>query len=111
MWGLMNTPELPLASWARRLVPSAIQDMLQNITKPGVFSLALGAGLYLAATSPFFRAGAPQVSGNARIPAEEIGAVVSPTRGTKPTTAFTNNGEPGGQSTGVDSQREDLMMG
>ncbi|WP_164019498.1 PLP-dependent aminotransferase family protein [Pyxidicoccus trucidator] len=38
----MNTSELPLAPWARRLAPSAIQDMLQNITKPGVFSLALG---------------------------------------------------------------------
>lgn len=38
----MSANELPLASWARRLEPSAIQDMLQNITKPGVLSLALG---------------------------------------------------------------------
>jgi 2-aminoadipate transaminase len=38
----MNTPALLLAPWARRLAPSAIQDMLQKITRPGVFSLALG---------------------------------------------------------------------
>lgn len=38
----MNPMELPLASWARQLQPSAIQDMLQNITKPGILSLALG---------------------------------------------------------------------
>jgi 2-aminoadipate transaminase len=38
----MSANELPLASWARRLEPSAIQDMLQNITRPGVLSLALG---------------------------------------------------------------------
>lgn len=38
----MSPMELPLASWARQLQPSAIQDMLQNITKPGILSLALG---------------------------------------------------------------------
>jgi 2-aminoadipate transaminase len=39
---MMTPMELPLASWARQLQPSAIQDMLQNITKPGILSLALG---------------------------------------------------------------------
>jgi len=39
-------------------------------------SLLLGAGLYLAGTSPAFRAAPPQVIGNQRIPAEELGAVL-----------------------------------
>ena len=34
--------ELPLAGWARELQPSAIQDALQRILRPGVLSLALG---------------------------------------------------------------------
>ncbi|AKF81918.1 aminotransferase [Myxococcus fulvus 124B02] len=37
-----SVAELPVASWARGLGPSAIQDMLQKITRPGVYSLALG---------------------------------------------------------------------
>jgi 2-aminoadipate transaminase len=69
MRGLMNTPELPLASWARRLVPSAIQDMLQNITKPGVFSLALG----LPAAELFPTEGMAQAA--ARVLAEQGGAL------------------------------------
>ncbi len=36
---------------------------------------------------------------------------VSSFRGTKPTTAFTNFGESGGQSTGVVCQKEDLRIG
>ena len=36
---------------------------------------------------------------------------VSSARGTKPTTAFTNIGEPGGQSTGDVCQSEDLRIG
>ena len=39
-------------------------------------SLLLGAGLYLAATSPAFQAAPPQVSGNQHIPAEEIASVL-----------------------------------
>ncbi|QRN94789.1 PLP-dependent aminotransferase family protein [Archangium violaceum] len=34
--------ELPLAGWAKELQPSAIQDALQRILRPGVLSLALG---------------------------------------------------------------------
>jgi hypothetical protein len=42
-------------------------------------SLLLGAALYLAGTSPLFRAAAPQVTGNERIPAAEIEAVMAST--------------------------------
>jgi 2-aminoadipate transaminase len=65
----MNTPELPLAPWARRLAPSAIQDMLQNITKPGVFSLALG----LPAAELFPTEGMAEAA--ARVLAEQTGAL------------------------------------
>lgn len=65
----MNTPELPLASWARRLAPSAMQDMLQNITKPGVFSLALG----LPAAELFPTEGMGEAA--ARVLAEQGGAL------------------------------------
>jgi hypothetical protein len=43
-------------------------------------SLFLGAALYLAATDPLFQAAAPQVAGNARIPADEIGTVLATTK-------------------------------
>ncbi len=36
---------------------------------------------------------------------------VSPSRASKPTTAFTNSGEPGGQSTGEVCHNEDLRIG
>lgn len=65
----MNTPELPLASWAQRIAPSAMQDMLQNITKPGVFSLALG----LPAAELFPTEGMGQAA--ARVLAEQGGAL------------------------------------
>ena len=42
-------------------------------------SLLLGAALYVGETSPFFRAAAPQVSGNDRLPAAEIEAVLAST--------------------------------
>jgi 2-aminoadipate transaminase len=61
--------ELPLAPWARRLAPSAIQDMLQNITKPGVFSLALG----LPAAELFPTQGMAEAA--ARVLAEQVGAL------------------------------------
>nr|ASV46857.1 aminotransferase [uncultured bacterium] len=61
--------ELPLAAWARRLAPSAIQDMLQNITKPGVFSLALG----LPAAELFPTQGMAEAA--ARVMAEQVGAL------------------------------------
>ncbi len=42
-------------------------------------SLALGSALYLGATSPLFMTAAPEVSGNQRIPAAEIEAVLAST--------------------------------
>ncbi|MFP2924684.1 PLP-dependent aminotransferase family protein [Pyxidicoccus sp. 3LG] len=69
MSSTMNPSELPLAPWARRLAPSAIQDMLQNITKPGVFSLALG----LPAAELFPTEGMGEAA--ARVLAEQSGAL------------------------------------
>nr|WP_255203781.1 PLP-dependent aminotransferase family protein [Myxococcus sp. AM011] len=60
---------MPLASWARRLAPSAIQDMLQKITRPGVFSLALG----LPAAELFPTQGMAEAA--ARVLAEQVGAL------------------------------------
>ncbi|NTX53073.1 PLP-dependent aminotransferase family protein [Myxococcus sp. CA039A] len=69
-----SSSELPLASWARRLAPSAIQDMLQIITRPGVFSLALG----LPAAELFPTEGMAEAA--ARVLAEQVGALqYSPT--------------------------------
>ncbi|CAM3250085.1 PLP-dependent aminotransferase family protein [Corallococcus soli] len=56
---------LPLAAWARELKPSAIQDMLQRIHRPGILSLALG----LPAASLFPSAGLAEAA--ARVMAEE----------------------------------------
>lgn len=64
-----TSSELPLASWARRLAPSAIQDMLQKITRPGVFSLALG----LPAAELFPTQGMAEAA--ARVLAEQVGAL------------------------------------
>jgi 2-aminoadipate transaminase len=61
--------DLPLASWARRLQPSAIQDMLQNITRPGILSLALG----LPAAEFFPTEGMAKAA--ARVLAEQPGAL------------------------------------
>ncbi|WP_244224256.1 PLP-dependent aminotransferase family protein [Corallococcus sicarius] len=56
---------LPLAAWARELKPSAIQDMLQRIHRPGILSLALG----LPAPSLFPSAGLAAAA--AKVMAEE----------------------------------------
>lgn len=56
---------LPLAAWARELKPSAIQDMLQRIHRPGILSLALG----LPAPSLFPSAGLAEAA--AKVMAEE----------------------------------------
>ncbi|MFY2564485.1 PLP-dependent aminotransferase family protein [Corallococcus terminator] len=69
MTASLTSSELPLASWARRLAPSAIQDMLQKITRPGVFSLALG----LPAAELFPTQGMAEAA--ARVLAEQVGAL------------------------------------
>lgn len=61
--------ELPLAPWARRIAPSAMQDMLQNVTRPGVFSLALG----LPAAELFPTQGIAEAA--SRVLAEQAGAL------------------------------------
>ncbi|AGC45771.1 class I/II family aminotransferase [Myxococcus stipitatus DSM 14675] len=66
--------ENSLAGWARKLAPSAIQDMLQKITRPGVYSLALG----LPAAELFPKEGMAEAA--AKVLAEQGGALqYSPT--------------------------------